>query len=200
MKKILLSMLLLAASAFALVSCKSDDDNTTEPEGSVKRVYDFSADTLENGTHFALFSFENKAKVAIADSATTKWDIGFQKTTIILNSGVRGPGNVEVSTLTQTSFSDVKQAPAYGYIPDSTLEFTAIPGGSGNGWYTYDQSHLISPIAGKIFVFKLANGKYAKMRIINYYKGHPSSPNPVTDKGRYYSFEYQISDTTGKFE
>lgn len=200
MKKILLTMLLLAASSIAFVSCKSDD-NTTTPTYSSAKVYDFSADTVGYGTHYALFSFSDTARVSLEDSATTKWDVGFMMTRIILNSGLRGPGGVEVAILSNTSFTDVKQAPTTGFVADTSLTAMAIPYGSGKGWYTYNgETHLVSPIAGKIFVFKIGNGKYVKMRIMNYYKGHPATPNPETDQSKYYSFEYQISDASGKFE
>jgi hypothetical protein len=163
------------------------------------------ADTIKNGYHFAFFRFADSTTLTAADSASTKWDIGFCRTFIILNSGKRGPGNVSVTILSDTSFPELLQAPLTGYAtePADVMDSTyAIPAVTDKGWYHYDYAtHLITPIAGKVFVFKLNDGKYVKMRITNYYLGHPETPDPMVNSSKYYSFEYQISESTdGKFK
>jgi hypothetical protein len=66
----------------------------------------------------------------------------------------------------------------------------AIPRGSGNGWYNYDgATNTISPIAGRVVMIKTADGKYAKMEIISYYKDAPVAPTSAT-ADRYYTFRY----------
>ena len=72
----------------------------------------------------------------------------------------------------------------------------AIPTGSGNGWYNYSNT-IISPIAGKVFVVKTHDGKYAKFEILSYYKDAPATPD-ATSVGRYYTFNYayQANSTT----
>ncbi|MNG27898.1 hypothetical protein D3C84_1130750 [compost metagenome] len=60
-------------------------------------------------------------------------------------------------------------------------------------------SHIISPIAGKVFVIKTHDGKYAKFEILSYYKGAPVTPDPLKteDTGFYtFNFAYQANSTT----
>jgi len=75
------------------------------------------------------------------------------------------------------------------FAQDATNTY-AIPTGSGNGWYNYNSTNnLITPIAGKVFVVKTHDGKYAKMEIISYYKDAPATPD-ATALSRYYTFRY----------
>jgi hypothetical protein len=140
---------------------------------------------------FTFFSLSTGNVVANADSATTKWDIGFRSTTIIVNGGTSGPGNA--AAIVQTGiFSDLTVAPTTGYAQDNknaTVKY-AIPTGSGNGWYTYNLStNIITPTAGKFLVIKTADGKYAKVEIISYYKDAPTTPT-TSSLDRYYTFRY----------
>jgi hypothetical protein len=75
------------------------------------------------------------------------------------------------------------------FVQDGTNTY-AIPTGSGNGWYNYNSTtNLITSIAGKVFVVKTHDGKYAKMEIISYYKDAPATPD-ATALSRYYTFRY----------
>ncbi len=136
---------------------------------------------------FTFFSLRTGAEVA--DSASTEWDLGFRGTEIRANGGTSGPGNGAALVFTG-AFEDLLAAPESGYATDDTNR-NAIPQGSGNGWYNYDpQVNLISPIPGRVLVIKTADGRYAKVRIVSYYRGAPATPNPVTDEARYYTFDY----------
>ena len=67
----------------------------------------------------------------------------------------------------------------------------AIPTGSDNGWYNYNPATFtITPLAGKILVFRTRDNRYAKVEILSYYQDAPSNPDPFTDEGRYYTFNY----------
>ena len=61
---------------------------------------------------------------------------------------------------------------------------------SGKGWASYDMSsHILSPIPGRILVFRTYDNKYAKMEIVYYY----DSPDPQPSEGDYggfYTFNY----------
>ena len=56
---------------------------------------------------------------------------------------------------------------------------------------------LSAVIAGKVFVVKTHDGKYAKFEILSYYKDAPATPD-ATSVGRYYTFNYayQANSTT----
>lgn len=195
----------LITSAFLFSACDKDNTVTPDPIKS-DTAKDIAADpttTTSSGQpattgKFAFFSFKNGA-VASADSASTKWDIAFRATTIIVNGGVSGPGQGAAQVLTGI-FSDTKEAPASGYTQDTSAGY-AIPTGSGKGWYNYNPTtNIISPIAGKVLVIKTADGKYAKMEILSYYKGAPATPD-ASSVGRYYTFRYVYQpDGTVKFQ
>lgn len=68
--------------------------------------------------------------------------------------------------------------------------------GSGKGWYNYDGvTKLISAIPGRVLVVRTATGKYAKVEILNYYKGGVTPDVTASDmdkliKQRFYTFRY----------
>jgi hypothetical protein len=194
----------------------SSCDNTTDPVPVVASTFsnlDADAGTSRGqqgqaiGTtgHFTFFNFKTGQVVNLADSSSTKWDIGFRGTTIIVNSATSGPGSAQVQIVSGI-FDQLTEAPADGYIsdndpspidpaPNNTL---AIPTGSGQGWYTYDAANfVIKPTAGKILIIKTADNRYVKMEILSYYKNAPATPNYQTDIDRYYTFRYvyQPNDT-----
>jgi hypothetical protein len=72
----------------------------------------------------------------------------------------------------------------------------AIPTGSNKGWYVLDfVTNILSPIPGRVMVIRTANGKYAKVEILNYYKGGVNPAANATDaekssKQRFYTFRF----------
>ena len=208
----LFSIALIALGVFTLSSCK--DDPSPEPVVSVT-FPNLAADPPSGGFDpntgapigtttglFTLFSFKTGAIVDQADLATSKWDIGFRSTTIIVNSPTSGTGTSQVQLLSGI-FDELKEAPLDGYKSDdanATVKY-AIPTGSGNGWYTVTgggpgSPTIVKPIAGKIIVVKTSEGRYAKMEILSYYKDAPANPTGL-EPSRYYTFRYvyQPNDT-----
>lgn len=95
-------------------------------------------------------------------------------------------------------FEAVTTFPAASTFAQDAASTYAIPTGSGNGWYSYNSStNIISPIAGKVFVVKTHDGKYAKFEILSYYQNAPAIPD-ATSVARYYTFNfaYQANSTT----
>ena len=193
--KSILSLSVLAASVF-LSSCGEDDP---KPELVATVISNLPADPATGfdpttgqplGTtgKYKFFSFSAGNVVANTDSATNKWDLGFRGTTIIVNSGVSGPGSAAAQVYTGI-FAELDTAPDAGYNVDGATR--AIPTGSGNGWYnaTTTQPTIITPIAGRFIVLKTAEGKFAKMEILSYYKDAPATP-AGTEPARYYTFRY----------
>lgn len=200
----------IVASCSLLASC-GEDDPTIDPVVSTTFA-DLSADPgtgVNPNTgqptgitnKYTLFSFKTGAVVPNSDSATTKWDVGFRRTTIIINGGTSGPGNAGAIVKTGL-FDEIKEAPADGYVKDdknaaAAANRFAIPTGSGNGWYTYDAAaNVIKPTAGKVLLFKTAEGRYAKVEVLSYYKGNKATPTS-SDLSGYYSFRfvYQPNDS-----
>ncbi|MEM1055268.1 MAG: HmuY family protein [Bacteroidota bacterium] len=175
------------------------------PTGPVGREL-FTLYDIDTGS-IVLSSNETDPAVRAADSTGTAWDIGFKTTTIIFNSGISGPGTVRGQLLESTLFAELTEAPADGYLQDGQNSCPAVetPGGtfpgapyavctgSDNGWYNYNgQLNLVSPLAGRTIVLQTSEGDYAKMRILSYYENNPATPDPNTDTGRYYTFDYVL--------
>lgn len=202
--------LLLALLIITTVSCKNDDPLPVTITAST--ISNLPADPPSGGYNpmngqpigvtkkFTLFSFKTGAIVANADSASSSWDIGFNGTTIIVNSGTSGPGTAGAQVVSGV-FEEKTTAPETGYLSDDKNSLTApyaIPKGSGNGWYNYDgATNVISPIAGAIIMVRTSEGKYAKMEILSYYKDAPAAPTSASID-RHYTFRYvfQANGTT----
>ncbi len=207
MKTNFLKLSLLALIIFT-ASCSSDDDkNTTPPAVVTTKVSDLPAPQTGGGRGtpatgpFTKFSFSENAIVT-----TDKWDIAFRGTTIIVNGGAKigiadepeRKGSGAVSIVSGT-FANVTAFPAADSFIQDGLGVYAFPISGENVWYSYnDVTHIISAKAGKVFVIKTHDGKYAKFEILSYYKGAPASPNYMTNESPYYTFNfaYQANSTT----
>jgi hypothetical protein len=204
MFKSIISRSALCILAMAMIACKKTSDSPTPATAAT------SYSNLQAGTvsfppggppvvtgNYTLFSFKNNAIVANVDSNTTKWDLGFFGTTIITNGGTSGPGTAGVVMQSSTTFENVLTAPTSGYASDNGAT-KAIATGSGNGWYNYNGiTQIISPIPGRVFIIKTADGKYVKLEILSYYKDAPSAPTN-TSLFPYYTFRfvYQADGST----
>lgn len=178
--------------ALFVFSCANNDPSSVALMPIVYKNLNADAQTNK----FTFFSFTTGTLVARADSATTKWDIGFRVTTIIVNGGSSGKG-LGKAQVVEGSFDELTTAPLEGYFSDSQTDNRrpvstsyAIQNGAGKGWYNEDQvTKIVSPIGERFLVFQTADGRYAKMEIQNYYQDSPNPPT-ATSKDRYYTFRY----------
>lgn len=137
---------------------------------------------------FTLYSLRDERIVPQKDSASTDWDIGFRGTTIIVNGGTSGPGE-GAAALLSTVFEEVAEPPAGslfrndgdGDCPNESMY--AICTGSLNGWYEYAGSGVVNPLPETTLVFRLADGGFAKVRILKY---------EMAGESRRYTFEYAV--------
>jgi hypothetical protein len=143
---------------------------------------------------FSFFSFRTGTRVSSADSASTKWDIAFRRTTIIVNGGPQRLGKGG-AIIVDGVFAELTAAFTSGYDVDSLVTINgankatyAIPTDQGIGWFT-DSNQLITPTAGKFLLIRTADEKYAKVEILNYYKDASSPPSATSVPG-YYTFRY----------
>jgi hypothetical protein len=153
------------------------------------------------GGPFTKFSFETGA---VTDSETD-WDIAFRGTTIAVNGGMATGTNDEPmrngnagATLQNGIFSDITSADGLSFDQDAAGSF-AVPAGSGEGWYNYNPATFtVSPIPGRILVFRTHNGKFAKVEIISYYRDAPAEPDAFSDESRVYTFNYVYNPNEGE--
>lgn len=200
MKYSLLSLTLLATSATLFTACKKDETTTVVPVVA-QTVRNLPADPTTGvnpqtgqplGTtgKFTLFSFADNRAVANNDSASNKWDVGFNGTRIIVNGGTirSGQGGVYVHTGT---FEELTTVPTSAtFAQDQSVTALAIPARSGAGWYNYNPAaNVISPIPGRVLVVRTGDGKFAKMEMLSYYQNAPATPDQNSVQ-RYYTFRY----------
>ncbi|MYG00097.1 hypothetical protein F4212_13330 [Candidatus Poribacteria bacterium] len=198
----------LFLTVFIFFGCGSDDDTadelmesettdlttqtpTTETQEQINEPIALEAHTfmIDATIHeeWAYFSFETGDVVEVADAMNSDaWDIGFQRTKVKLNGGISGPGMGSAVMLADTTFEDVDTAPEDGYRSD-TDDTLAIVAQSEKGWYIYTgpPTHWILPLEDRVFVIKAADGTFAKLHFIGYYKDNANKQ----DSG-FVTFEY----------
>jgi len=199
--------------SIALVACSKDEEIIVVPVSAIT-VKDLAADTVtglgtdgrpKSALTTTYYSLVDNKIVASTDSTSTKWDIAFSSTKILVNSGTSGPG-LGGAFVFKGLFDDLKTIPADSNFSTDNANAAsyAIPLGSGKAWYTYDGlTTLISPIAGRVLVIRTATGKFAKIEILNYYKGGVTLPatasvNDKLFKQRYYTFRYAYQPNGAK--
>ena len=164
---------------------------TTDIEATVEEPVGLEALTFTidatNREAWAYFSFATGDVVEVEDAENSEaWDVGFQRTQVKLNGGISGPGMGSAIMLTETTFEAVTEAPADGYKADTEDTLAIVPQ-SEKGWYIYTgpPAHWILPLEDRVFVIKAADGTFAKVRFIGYYKDNENKE----DSG-FVTFEY----------
>jgi hypothetical protein len=204
-----IKFLAIAMLFLGLNSCSDDSQDDESGTLDVKRIENFQApaDIMDySGAYpvviqempFHYFSFAQGIEVAVTDS----WDIAFKGSKIKVNGGVSGDGQVEVTVITGifndvTEVLDTIEFNVDTAISDTAIDY-AVPYGSGLGWYTFSMdTHLYSPIPGRVILIKTNDGKYAKMEILSYYKDQTTEP--TIQDGGYYTFNYVYQPDGSKF-
>ena len=192
MKTTVYSVLFFLLS-FTLISC--GDDDTPEPVipleatliqdlAAPNDVIDRTTGQVTQARPFVFFSLETQTVV----TESQDWDIAFKGTTIRVNT----TKNVRAA-LANGIFEELKEVPASAQFATDTPTTFAIPTGSGAGWYNYNSATFtVTPIPGRILLFKTSKGNYVKMEILSYYKGNPpvAQINPMTTPSAHYTFRY----------
>lgn len=184
------------------LSCSSDDDSTELLPVETNQISNLAATQSSDYTvtppvitgDYSKFSFETETT-----TTGNNWDIAFRGTTILINGGDSsgddqpertGNAGVYIQTGTMAGVTSVNESL---FEQDSTTGL-AITTGSGNGWYNYNQeTHVVSPIAGKILVVRTHNGKYAKVEILSYYK----DMDVENGEDQHYTFSYVYQPNNG---
>lgn len=180
-------------AAIIFYSCSNStvvEPPVTPGDLSVRTVRNLPANA-DSLNHFTYYRFSDSSVVTGADTLTSKWDIAFRNTTIIINGGpVRfGTGGAIVDSL--VSFDTISVVPSASFSVDSTASKLAIPGGSSNGWYSYDFiNNIVNPILNRTLIIRTGDGKYAKVQILNYYKDSNPTPPVNPENYRYFTFKF----------
>ena len=192
MKTLKLSLVACAVLMIGFTSCKKDNPITPPVPAAFSKTDSVKAFFSSKGT-FTLYNFADGKVIPNADSASSKWDIGFQYVNLIANSHSSGPGSASVYTqmvdvANNVTFEALKQAPESGYAYDTTATNRAINTDLMTGWYNYDRvSHAFSPKADRFFIFKTSDNHYVKLEILKVDYAEFDGPTPVT---LIYKFRY----------
>ena len=169
-------VLKLADNKYAKIEIRSYYKGApTVPNGltDTSKYYTFRYVVQANGsrdfTLSAPYTYFSLTTGAVVADSSTGWDIAFRTTGIITKLGQQITGTFEGLTL----------APETGYTAG------VLP-----AWYSYNsETHVVSPILGKVIVLKTTDNKYAKVEILSYYQNFPANPNSESIS-RYYTFRY----------
>ncbi|WP_299523004.1 HmuY family protein [Winogradskyella sp.] len=189
-----------------LSSCSDDDNGPQLQAVESDQVSNLFAPTTSNfgeppAGPFAKFDFST----GMQTDSETDWDIAFRGTTIIVNGGVsQGTTDEPVRNgnaaayIAESTFANVTEVNTNLLVQDSEAAL-AIPSGSDNGWYNYNfMTNVVSPLAGRILVFRTRDGRYAKVEILSYYQDAPANPDGFVDAARYYTFNYTYQPNAGE--
>ncbi|MFQ5482756.1 MAG: HmuY family protein [Nitrospinaceae bacterium] len=190
-KSLIIIGMLLGASLFFNVAMNFMGDNIEDFENLPLPPKKYQPLATHNPTfqvearsrdHWTLVDFSTGKKWRINDLEKDQallqkwdWDLAFQRTKILTNSGVTNPkGGVGVVDLGAVDFDAIHSLPASGFKQD-TREWGSAANPALSSWYLYrTRTHNIES-KKKVYVVRTADGGHMKMRILNYYCGRPES-------------------------
>jgi hypothetical protein len=131
-----------------------------------------------------------------------KWDLGFQRTKIISNSGETNPnGKVGSINLGKVDINKIEEAPDAGYKQD-IRSWGKLSNPALSDWYLYrTRTHNVES-QRNVYVVRTAGNLYMKMRILNYYCSHQEADCATTmcarEEAGCLTIEYLLQSDGGK--
>ncbi|WP_222431147.1 HmuY family protein [Pedobacter suwonensis] len=219
--------LLLLTGAFASCKKDEIDQNNILQDGKSIVITDLAGDTqaaMGSGTpgkavrpfHTFLFRLRDQKQIWIRNAADTlqwlktkDWDLAFtgpynsevyvNDKAYPYNPGFGGMANSAVIML-EKSYDTVVQAPTDEAFDTSDLtKIGWASSSSSNGWFFYSlNTHIMQAIPNRTYAIRLPDGKYAKLQLINAYKGNPPSVTDLNWPAPYYTFRYYVQQDGSK--
>jgi hypothetical protein len=221
-KKNVLWLLLILPMATVSCKKENVDPSEGLSDGTSTVVKDLAGDTNaamgdepgkeKRGFHIFLFRFSDQKQIWLrnaADSArymqTGDWDIAFTgayNSIVYINNaadergpGYGGPGEGLIVSIDK-SYDQVTEAPTKEEMETNNLTFAGwdgYPQGYNRGWYFYDlTTHICKPLPNRTFVLLTSDGKYAKLQLVNVYKGNPPVVTDLNWPAPYLTFRYYV--------
>ncbi|WP_126245912.1 HmuY family protein [Chitinophaga rhizosphaerae] len=213
--------ILIISAGVLLAACGKSSNDKPAPTGPASTlISDLQADTgasvgepeegKEQRPFYSLtFSFTTQRSRLIKSKAdsiqylkNTDWDIAFTQeynSYVVVNNGAftgtpgaGGPGKGAM-VIVEKPYDQVTEAPS-----DETFENNGVHGvgwdsGNGYGWFFYSLSnHICVPVKNRTFVLRTASGKYAKLALLNIYKGNPPVVTDLFWPAPYLTFKYFV--------
>lgn len=203
---------------------KDDDAAPSLADGYSTVIYDLPGDTeasmgegvdgKEKREAFTfLFRFRDQKQVWIKtkeDSTTwlktLDWDIAFTReynSEVHINNaaherspGYEGPATNTAVVMVNQPYEAVTTAPSDAEFDNSSIDRIGWSASeSSSGWFRYvSDSHLMQALPNRTYVIRLPNGKYAKLQLINAYKGNPPVVTNVNWPAPYFTFRYYVQE------
>ncbi|WKN43024.1 HmuY family protein [Tunicatimonas pelagia] len=192
----------LLSTLLVFAGCEEDEEAAPPAEVETVLIEDLETGTRRRGRDTTYFDLESGQIVPDDQANTTEWDIAFDNTDILVNSGISGSGQVEAQ-IVEGVFESIGSAPENGYRTDADSAL-AIPAGPEfeNSWYRYTAetrpARAVLPIPGRVIVLRTNEGNFAKLEIISWYKGNPDTSTdefadniPARGSG-HFTFQYAL--------
>lgn len=221
-------LMVLLLLSFAACSDNDEDTVASLEDGKSTVISDLAGDTgasmgdgtdgkEQRGFHTFLFRFSDQKQIWLhtqADSLqhmkTNDWDIAFtgpynsevfvNNANYQYNPGFEGPAENTAVVLLNESYENVGEAPSDADFDAS--EITKIGWASSEssaGWFYYSLStHIMQAIPNRTYAIRLPDGKYAKLQLINAYKGNPPAVTDLNWPAPYFTFRYYVQKDGSK--
>ncbi|WP_316829114.1 MULTISPECIES: HmuY family protein [Pedobacter] len=226
-KKAITAGLLLLTVAFGGCKKDELDPNEVLQDGKSVVITDLAGDTqaaMGSGTpgkevrpfYTFLFRFRDQKQIWIhnaADSAqwlkTKDWDLAFTgpyNSEVYVNDkdyqynpGFGGTAKSAVLQLEQI-YDTVNQAPSdQAFNASEVTKIGWASSAASKGWFFYSlNTHIMQAIPNRTYAIRLPDGKYAKLQLINAYKGNPPSVTDLNWPAPYYTFKYYVQQDGSK--
>ena len=174
-----------------MLSC--DDDGDLMPLEAMIVTNLYTPEYIGNGPNQQLANF---IKFSFKKQTTTEGDdldIAFRGIKILVNGGFSGADDEPPRTglgagyITIGNYGGIKSVNENLLNQDSQTQ-KAIPSTNG-GWYEI-KNNAIFPYSDKTLVFKTHNSRYAKVKIVSFYKDAPENISSFSSTPEYYTFSY----------
>ncbi|WP_442587406.1 HmuY family protein [Pedobacter sp. AW31-3R] len=115
------------------------------------------------------------------------------------NPGYEGEASSAVIMLGQL-YANVSQAPSDTEFDQSTANKIGWASSeNSNGWFFYSlNTHIMQAIPDRTYAIRLPDGKYAKLQLVNAYKGNPPTVTDLNWPAPYFTFRYYVQQDGSK--
>lgn len=207
---------------------KDEDPRPALEDGKSTVIYDLPGDldaSMAEGVegkekrpfYTFLFRFRDQRQIWIKTeqdslqwTKTKDWDLAFtgpynsevyvNNASYMFNPGYEGEAtNTAVIKLDQP-YQAVITAPSDEEFDNSAVNKIGwASSASSNGWFQYSLStHIMQALPNRTYVIRLPDGKYAKLQLINAYKGNPPAVSNMNWPAPYFTFRYYVQQDGSK--
>ncbi|WP_270090567.1 HmuY family protein [Sphingobacterium sp. SYP-B4668] len=209
-------------------SKNSDDPRPSLEDGQSTVIYDLPGDieaSMGEGVdgknkrdfYTFLYRFKDKRQIWIKTKADSlqwlkskDWDLAFtgpynsevyvNNASDRFNPGYDGAATNVAVVLLKQSYERINIAPSDTDFDNSEVSKIGWASSeNSNGWFRYSlNTHIMQALPDRTYAIRLPDGKYAKLQLINAYKGNPPAVTNLNWPAPYYTFRYFVQQDGGK--